>query len=184
MWNYTSFQMHADKALVERFGKYAKISGALFVALGLIGVFYPVFMTVAAVMLSAYLMLFAGLSSAWFTWASHRKDWAGWLKSLMLILVAVLMIFYPLNGAATLGLLLAIYFFVDAFAELGLAFAHRPEPVWWLWLLNGLFSLGLGVVFVAGWPMSSLYLVGLLVGFSLFFDGIALLGGGFFLDKK
>jgi len=183
MWNYASLQISANQALVDRFRKYAKISGGIFILLGLVGIFFPTFMTMTAVALVSYLMLFAGVSSAWFTWTSHRKDWAGWLKSLMLILVAALMIFYPLNGAATLGMLLAVYFFVDAFAEFGLAFSQRPNTVWLLWLLNGIISLGLGVIFVVGWPFNSLYLVGLFVGISLFFDGVALLSGGIFLDK-
>jgi uncharacterized membrane protein HdeD (DUF308 family) len=36
----------------------------------------------------------------------------------------------------------------------------------------------MAIFFIVGWPFSSLYLVGLLVGFSLFFDGLALLMGG------
>ena len=183
MWNYTSLQISANKALVDRFKKYAKISGIVFIILGLVGIFYPTFMTMTAVALVSYLMLFAGVSSAWFTWSSRRNDWAGWLKSFMLILVGALMIFFPLNGAATLGMLLAVYFFVEAYAEFALAFSQRPNTVWWLWLLNGIISFVLGMIFVLGWPFNSLYLVGLFVGISLFFDGVALLSGSIFLDK-
>jgi len=43
--------------------------------------------------------------------------------------------------------------------------------------------LALGTIFVVGWPFSSLFMVGLLVGISLMFDGIALLMGGKFLDS-
>jgi len=183
MWNYTSFQITAPRELFDHFKKYAKISGITFMVLGLIGILFPTFMTITTVLLVAYLMLFAGVSSAWFTWTSHRRDWAGWLKSLMLIFVAMVMIFYPINGAATLGLLLATYFFVDAFAELGLAFAQRPQAAWWLWLLNGMISLVLGVVFILGWPINSLYLVGMFVGISLFFDGVALFSGSRYVEK-
>ena len=183
MWNYTSFQISANKGLVDHFKKYAKISGVIFIILGLIGIFFPAFMTITAVLLVSYLMLFAGVSSAWFTWTTHRRDWTGWLKSLILIFVSMLMIFYPLNGAATLGMLLSVYFFVNAFAEFGLAFSQRPQSIWWLWLINAVISLGLGLIFLIGWPFTSLYLVGVFVGFSLFFDGIALLSSGMFLDK-
>ncbi|WP_221899616.1 hypothetical protein [Bathymodiolus platifrons methanotrophic gill symbiont] len=42
-------------------------------------------------------------------------------------------------------------------------------------LLNGLLSLLLGVIVLVGWPLSSAWLVGLLIGISFLFDGIALL---------
>ncbi len=186
MWNWNthiSTGMNINKSLVASFKKYAKISGTAFILLGAAGIFFPTFMTMTTLAFVSYLMLFAGFFAGWMTWTSNRHDWAGWLKSVLLIMVAIFMIFYPMQGAATLGLLMAIYFFMDAFAEFGLAFGLRPQNVWWLWLLNAITSFVLGVIFVAGWPFSSLYLVGLFIGISLFFDGIALLSGGIFLDK-
>ena len=186
MWNWNTHltaEMNLNKNLVASFKKYAKISGTIFILLGVAGIFFPTFMTMTTLAFVAYLMLFAGFFSGWMTWTSNRHDWAGWLKSILLIMVAIFMIFYPMQGVATLGLLLSIYFFMDAFAEFGLAFSLRPQKVWILWLLNAITSLALGVIFIVGWPFSSLYLVGLFVGISLFFDGIALLSGGIFLDE-
>ncbi len=186
MWNWNthiSAEMTINKNLVARFKKYAKISGTAFILLGAVGIFFPTFMTMTTLAFVSYLMLFAGFFAGWMTWTSNRHDWAGWLKSVLLVMVAIFMIFYPVQGAATLGMLFAIYFFMDAFAEFGLAFSLRPQKVWWLWLFNAITSFVLGVIFVAGWPFSSLYLVGLFVGISLFFDGIALLSGGIFLDE-
>ncbi len=177
MWNNLYLHIEGSDALIERFKKNARITGIIFVILGAIGIIFPTFLTMTTVLLVAYLMLFGGIVSGYMTWQTNPKDWAGWLKSLMLIFVALLMIFYPLNGAATLGMLLAVYFFVDAFAEFGLAFSQRPQTIWWLWLINGIISLGLGILFLANWPFSSLYLVGLYVGISLLFDGVALLSG-------
>jgi len=97
------------------------------------------------------------------------------------------MLFYPMQGVATLGLVFAIYFFMDAFAGFGLAYSLREDKHWWLWLINAITSFVLGVLFVMGWPLSSLWLVGLFIGISLLFDGLALLVGGAYLediDKK
>ena len=186
MWNWNTHltaEMNLNKNLVASFKKYAKISGTIFILLGAAGIFFPTFMTMTTLAFVSYLMLFAGFFAGWMTWTSNRHDWAGWLKSVLLIMVAIFMIFYPMQGVATLGLLLAIYFFMDAFAEFGLAFSLRPQKVWILWLLNAITSLALGVIFIVGWPFSSLYLVGLFVGISLFFDGVALLTGGVLLDE-
>ncbi len=186
MWNWNNnlnAEMNINKNLVDNFKKYATVSGIMFIIMGLIGILYPVIMTYSSLVFIAYLMLLAGIFSGWLTWKSNREDWAGWLKSFMLIIVAVLLLLYPLSGAAALGLLFAVYFFTDAFAGFGLAFSLRPQKIWLFWLFNAITSLVLGVLFLINWPTSSLYLIGLLVGISLLFDGIALLSGGALVDK-
>ncbi len=185
MWNWNnniSPEMNVNKNIVDNFKKYSKIGGSFLIVIGLLGVFFPTFMSLSTLAFAAYLMLFAGFFTGWMTWVSNKKDWAGWLKSFVLILVAMLMLFYPLQGIAALGLLFSIYFFTDAFASFGLAFSLKPQKIWWVWLVNAVTSLVLGVIFVLGWPMSSVFLVGLFVGISLFFDGLALLMGGVFVE--
>ncbi len=183
MWNSNlSPEININRNLVNRFKKYATISGILFILLGLAGMIFPVFATFTTVIFVAYLMLVAGLSSAWLTWTSNKEDWAGWLKSTLLVLVALMMLFYPRDGVAALGMLFAIYFFIDAFAGFGLAFSLRPKKIWWLWLVNAVTSLALGTIFIIGWPFSSVYMIGIFVGVSLLFDGLALLMGGSYAE--
>lgn len=186
MWKWNenlNIEMNINKNLVDSFKKYSKIGGTLFIILGIIGIVFPIVMSLTTLAFVSYLMIAAGLFSGWLTWQSNKEDWAGWLKSFILVLTGVFMIIYPTLGIATLGLLFAIYFFMDAFASFGLAYSLKPQKIWWLWLFNAITSLILGILFVIGWPFSSIYLVGLLVGVSLFFDGIALLTGGMMVDK-
>jgi uncharacterized membrane protein HdeD (DUF308 family) len=183
MWNNSTLQIEINRSIVSNLKKYAKISGILFIILGTLGIFFPTFMSISAVVLVSYLMLFAGISSGIFTWMSNKKDWAGWLKSFLLVGASLIMLFYPMQGVATSGLVFAIYFFMDAFAGFGLAFSLKDDKHWWLWLINAITSLILGVLFIIGWPMSSLFLVGIFVGISLLFDGIALLVGGSYLEE-
>jgi len=186
MWKWNdqlSAEININKNLVDNFKKYSKISGTLFMLVGLVGIIFPTFMSFTALSFVAYLMLFAGAFSGWLTWQSNKNDWAGWLKSFLLVVTSLFMIFYPMEGIAALGILFAIYFFMDAFAGFGLAFSLKPQQVWWIWFLNAITSLALGIIFVIGWPFSSLYMVGLFVGISLLFDGIALLMGGKFLEN-
>jgi len=174
-------QIEGEKELLDTLKKHAKVAGVIFILLGLVGIFFPVFMTMATVVFVSWLMLFAGISSGYFTYMSNKRNWWGWIKSLILIVISLYMLFVPMGGVATLGMLLAIYFFTDAFAGFGLASSIYPQKGWWVWGFNALLSLVIGIIFVMGWPFSSLYLVGLLVGFSLFFDGLALLMGISFL---
>jgi len=186
MWKWNenlNLEMNINKNLVDSFKKYSKIGGVLFIILGAIGIAFPMVMSLTTLAFVSYLMIIAGFFSGWLTWQSNKEDWAGWLKSFILVLTGLFMILNPEIGVATLGILFAIYFFMDAFAGFGLAFSLRPQKIWWLWLFNAITSLILGVLFVVGWPFSSMFLVGLLVGISLFFDGIALLTGGMVIDK-
>jgi len=178
MWNYP-----IEKSLLDKLGKYAKLAGVLFMILGVIGIVFPIFMTLATVAFVSWLLLFAGISAGYFTWLTDRDDWLGWLKSVVLVGVALFMLFYPMSGVGTVGLLLSIYFFMDAFAGFGMASTMHPNKGWWAWLINALLSFALGVLFVVNWPFSSLYLVGIFVGISLFFDGIALFFTGTLFHK-
>ena len=185
MWNWNSkvnAEININQNLIDNFKKYAKISGSVFVLLGLAGIIFPEFMSLTTLAFVTYLMLFAGFFAAWLTYTSNKEDWAGWLKSVLLIGTSLLLMFYPVQGVATLGLLFSFYFLMDAFSSFGLAFSLKPQKVWVFWLINAISSLILGVLFIIGWPLSSLYLVGLFVGISLLFDGIALLAGGKFID--
>ncbi len=173
MWSYPK-----EKDVFEKFGKYAKIAGVIFIILGLIGIIFPVYMTLATEVFVSWIMLLAGMAAGYFTWITDKHSWLGWLKSFILVGVALLMLIYPMSGVATIGLLLAIYFFMDAFAGFGLAFSTHPKKGWLLWLFNALLSLALGVFFLINWPFSSMYLIGIFVGISLFFDGFILLVGG------
>jgi uncharacterized membrane protein HdeD (DUF308 family) len=185
MWKWhksLNLETNINKNLVDNFKKHAKMSGTIFIVLGAVGIIFPGLMSLTTVLFVGYLMLFAGVSAGIMTYKSNREDWMGWLKSFILVLSSLFILFYPVQGAAALGLVFAIYFFTDAFASFSLAFSLKPQKVWLVWLFNAIASLALGVLFVIGWPMSSLLLIGILVGISLLFDGIALIFGGAFVE--
>lgn len=172
-----------DEETKKRVSKNFKITGIVLMLLGIGGILFPGIMSLATLFFVAWMMLFGGLMTGYFTWMSDRSDWLGWLKTFILVATALLLIFKPMPGIAAVGLLLAIYFLFDSFGNMAIAFTMKPAKGWWLWLLNGMFSLLLAVIFLVGWPFSSLYLVGLFVGISLFIDGIVLITLGSYLKK-
>lgn len=157
----------------KAFSKHAKIVGVVLMLLGVAGIIFPQIISVVVVILVAWLLLIAGLVSGLFTLLLNARSWLGWLKSGILFFMGAFLIFYPLPGVATLGLVFAIYFFVDGFSGLSLALNLRPNRGWWIWLANGILSIGLGIVFLWHWPFSAGWLVGLFIGISLLFDGLS-----------
>jgi len=112
MWNTPK-----DVLMLNKFGKYAKVAGILFMLLGLVGILFPMVTSLVTVVFVASLLFFGGVIAGYFTYMTDRSNVLGWLKSILLIGVSFYMIYYPLGGVATLGLLLSIYFFMDAFTS-------------------------------------------------------------------
>ncbi|NPA28355.1 MAG: hypothetical protein GXN91_04875 [Epsilonproteobacteria bacterium] len=164
-----------NKEMLKNFEKYSKVYGIFFIILGTLGIIFPVFMSFTTAYFVAWLLLFSGIFIGVHTYQTNKKDWLGWLKSILFVVTAILTFLNPLPGVAALGIILAAYLLVDAILSFSLAWKQKGEKGWWLIALNGLLSLILSFIFIWKWPFSSLYLVGLYVGISLFFDGIILL---------
>ncbi len=164
-----------DKDLVEKFEKYSKVAGIIFLLLGAMGIVFPVIMSLATSIFFGWLLILSAFLSAYHTYNTDKKDWLGWLKAFIFFVTGALIVINPLPGVAALGIIFAVYFFMDSFASFALAFDTKPKKGWWLALLNGVLSIVLAIVFLMNWPFSSLWLVGLFVGISLVFDGAVLL---------
>ena len=160
---------------LQDFGRYSAIAGGLLLILGLVGMFLPEFMSLEATLLFSSLLLIGGGFWLIHTFKVHSKEWAEWLKPVLLLITGGLMLAYPMTGIATIGLLLATYLLIDAYGSFLLAYSVRNKKGWVWMAFNGVVSLVLASFFLLGWPASSLWLVGLYISISLFFDGIALL---------
>jgi uncharacterized membrane protein HdeD (DUF308 family) len=168
---------------LEVFKKNAKTVGVIMMILGFLGALFPVAASLSTVLFVSWLLLFSGFLVGYFTYKSDAGDWRGWLKATIFFGVGIYMLVSPIGGIATLGLLFSIYFFMDAFSGFTLAVSFYPNKGWGIWTINAVLSLVMAMIFVIGWPHTSIILIGLLVGFSLFFDGLALLMGANILSK-
>ncbi len=172
-----------DKELLKNFEKHSKIAGVIFLLLGLLGIFFPIVMSFTAAYFVAFLFIFSGLTIGYHTYQTDKKDWLGWLKAFIYLLTGILVTIFPAPGVAALGIILAVYFFMDGFASFALSAQMKGEKYNWLVILNGILSIILGVIFLINWPFGSLVLVGLFVGISMFFDGIILLSMSSYIKK-
>ncbi len=161
----------------ELFRKNAKTVGVILMVLGFLGAMFPVAASVTTLLFVSWLLILVGVVTGYFTYVTDASDWRGWLKTLIFLGVGIYMLVSPAAGIATLGLLFSIYFFMDAFSGFMLASSFYPNKGWGIWAINAVLSLLMAMIFVIGWPHTSIMLIGLLVGFSLFFDGLALVMG-------
>ena len=159
----------------QRTRKHTLIAGGLLAVIGLAGIFLPQVMSLTISLLIGWVLTLAGAVTGYQVWHNFSHNWQNWLKPLLLLMAGLLVIFNPTAGAAALGLLLAAMLLLDSYANFTLAFTLKPLAGWGWMLFNGAVTLLLSVLIIAGWPSSSLIVIGVIVGASLFFDGLTLL---------
>jgi uncharacterized membrane protein HdeD (DUF308 family) len=159
--------------------------GVVYVIAGLVALGSVVFATVVTVFVVGIMMLVAGIAEV--INAFQIKTWGRfllWLLLGVLYIVAGFVTFEnPLLAAAFLTLLLGFSLIASGIMRLVLAFSMKQGTPW-LWVaLSGLITLLLGLVIVAHWPVSGLYILGLFLGIDLVFAGVGWIGVGFGLRR-
>ena len=159
----------------QQLHKSFRITGILLLLIGSISILLPQLITAVLSLFIGSVLILAGLAVAYGTWIGYRSSGLVWLKPFVLIIIGLLIAFNPAIVAAALGILLVIYFLLTGFASISFALDLRPLGGWGWMMLNGVLSITLAIIFLAGWPFSSAALIGILVGISFVFDGISLL---------
>lgn len=153
------------------------VLGAISVALGLVAIIFPFIAALATNLLVGSVMAAAGLVSI--THAVKLRGAEGWgvelLGGILALAIGLLLLLFPLPGILSLGLLLVAFFFTQGAVRLVTALRHRQEPGW-AWLLGvALLEILLGIVVLTGFPGSAIWLLGVLLGVDLLFNGVGLI---------
>jgi uncharacterized membrane protein HdeD (DUF308 family) len=156
------------------------VLGILTVILGVLAMMAPLLTGVTVALMLGFLLIAAGIMRTIFAFKalSWGKGILAFVLGLLTLLVGLYMVFRPGAALATLTLVLAAYFFVDGIFEIFEAFDLKPLKGWGWMLFGGIVSIILGIMIWRGWPASSMWLVGILVGIKLIFAGWAMVGIG------
>jgi uncharacterized membrane protein HdeD (DUF308 family) len=159
--------------------------GIVYVIAGVIALSSVVFATKVTVFVVGIMMLISGVAEV--INAFQFKSWGRFLVWLLLgalYIVAGLLTFEnPLLAAAILTFLLGIALVVSGVMRLILAFSMREGMSWTSVVLSGLVTLLLGVIILVHWPVSSLFVLGVLLGVDLVIIGIGWIFVGFGLRR-
>jgi uncharacterized membrane protein HdeD (DUF308 family) len=147
----------------------------LMIVAGVLAMVVPVAAGIAVTILIGWLLIFSGIAHLVFGW--QTRSTGGLLLEVLLgiIYTAVggYLLFNPVAGLVSLTLALAIYLFAEGILEFILAFRLRPLPgSGWLFV-DGIVTIILGVMILRAWPSNTVWAVGILVGVSMLFSGIA-----------
>jgi uncharacterized membrane protein HdeD (DUF308 family) len=109
-------------------------------------------------------------------------SWSGfffWLLSGLLYAIAGFIAFTnPLLAAMVLTLILAVSLLVSGVSRIVGGFRIRPESGWAWIVASGVATAIVGLLLTIGWPLNTLWLLGLVLGLDLIFQGVASIAFG------
>lgn len=104
------------------------------------------------------------------------------LAGLLALVVGALLLYRPLAGMASLTLLVACYMFASGLFRGITAIADRYRG--WGWdIVYGIIAVLLGAYVVASWPISSLWVLGTVVGVEIVVRGFALVAASWLMRE-
>ena len=150
--------------------------GMVSLLLGTIGIGMDVLMTVVSVQFFGILLLIGG--GVQLVNAFQCKGWKGMLWQIVIALLYLaaggVCLTDPLGASGILTLGVAGILIAIGVARVLMALQHKGHKGW-LWILAaGLLAMVLGIMIVAQWPSSALWVIGLFVSIELIFNGWAL----------
>jgi uncharacterized membrane protein HdeD (DUF308 family) len=164
----------AASILSVAFIKNTKTVGIAMIIIGFLSVLLPNLMGMAINVFVGMAFLLASLALAFNAWHDKSQNMSLWLKPFILAALAIIIFTRPGIILGALGLLIAIYFLISGFSSILLSFELQSSAKL-ISLLNGFITFVLGVIVLTNWPFSSAWIIGLIIGITFIFDGIALL---------
>jgi uncharacterized membrane protein HdeD (DUF308 family) len=153
--------------------------GIILVLLGALAVIIPPIATLAVEIIVGWLFLASGIVGLATTYMMRAAPGFWWsLFSAVLALAAgIALIGWPTSGVMSLTLLLIVFFIMEGVATIMYALEHRAETSgrWALMLLSGIVDLVLAAIIYAGLPGTAAWAIGLLVGINMLFGGSAII---------
>lgn len=155
--------------------------GIIVLILGMLAIAMPFITGVGVTLLIGIILIAAGVAELVYVFKSKSfgEGFFRFLFGLVAILAGLSLVSQPDAGLATITLFLAVWFFVDGIITLIQGFRWRPFEGWGWMVFSGIVSIVLGVMIWRQFPVSAVWLVGVLVGIRLIFAGwtMIMLGG-------
>lgn len=150
--------------------------GILLTILGIFAVGATYFTTMLTMAIIGILLLIAGglllIESFSLHWGKWNEFFSHFLMAIIYIIAGATLYEQPIIGSITLTFILGVAYVIIGLIRTIYAFSNKHSRWGWT-LLNGLITLLLGILILASWPSSSLWVIGLFVGIDLIFAGWA-----------
>jgi uncharacterized membrane protein HdeD (DUF308 family) len=173
MGDVQTLSVAIPQELAQYWGWFLALGIAL-LALGVAAVARAFTATIVSMLFFGWLLVIAAAIEI--VQAVMVGHWSGFFHHLMAAIlfgvIGVLLVARPLISAEALTLVMGVFFLIGGLFELvGSAII---SPAGWGWqALDGIITIALGVLVLAQWPASGLWVIGLFIGIDLIFYGAA-----------
>lgn len=152
--------------------------GILYILLGLIGMGMLVTLTLVSVLFLGFLLLVGGGAQLLETFKC--TGWRGVLGHVAIgalyIVAGITVIADPVMASKIITVILAATLVAVGLMRIIMAFQVRTEPGWAWAAVAGVFTIGLGFVIMAEWPLSGLFVIGLFIAVEMLIQGFTYVG--------
>jgi len=182
MANIASTDFGSRQSLAPLHAKWGWIValGIVYLVAGVIALGSVVAATVASVLVVGVMMFIAGVAEVIHSF--QIKTWGRFLFWLILGVLYIIAGFVawdnPLLTAVWLTLFLGAALVASGIVRIFLGFNMRAGSPWGWVVTSGLITLVLGLIILAHWPFSSVYVLGIFLGVDLVFAGASWIGLG------
>ncbi|MBS7539789.1 HdeD family acid-resistance protein [Ancylobacter lacus] len=171
-------------ALHAKWGWFVAL-GIVMIVAGMIVLGNEVLGTVLSVVTLGVFLLASGIAQIIHSF--QVKAWGAFsfwlLDGLLYVAAGAIAIYNPVLAAGVLTLILGVSLLVAGGFRLAAGFSARHTAGWGWIIASSLATLLLGALIVLGWPVNSLWVLGLLLGIDLVFNGVAVLMLGLRLKR-
>lgn len=149
------------------------ITGILTVLLGFSAILLPIIATLTIQAILSAVLIIACITHLMHAFQSphSKKSFTRFIAGIVYGVTGGILLFFPLTGALTLTILLAILFMTVGVVKVSHSLLLKPLPGWGWVMLNGIFSILLGFVIWFALPNAAGWAIGLIVGVELLFSG-------------
>jgi uncharacterized membrane protein HdeD (DUF308 family) len=166
----------AMRDTVKRYSTWYLLEGILLMIAGLVALIYPHVASVTLVFLLGWILIISGVLQG--IGLIGAKDvphfWLQLISAVLAIVIGVLLLRNPNAGLLVMTVLLIVFFLVEGVSKIIFALNIRPFAGWVWVLLSGVVGILLGAYLWASMPVSSEWVLGVLLGIQLLVEGAAL----------
>jgi uncharacterized membrane protein HdeD (DUF308 family) len=154
--------------------RWVTILGAVMIVAGFLAVIAPGPAALAATIFFGAMFFVGGVAEVAHAVATRSETGFGWklVSGIAMLVLGALFAIFPLAGIATLALLIGGLLLAHGVGSVMVAMKWKPRRGWGWILFDGVLSIVLAILIAAGWPASSIPIIGLLAGFSLISAGV------------
>ena len=166
----------AMRETVKKYSLWYLLQGVLMIVAGILALVYPLVASVAMVFLLGWILIISGVLQGIGLIGARDVPhyWLQLISVVLAIVIGVLLLNQPESGLLVMTVLLIVFFMVEGISKIIFALTIRPFPNWGWVLASGLVGIVLAVYLWANMPITSEWVLGILLGIMLVSEGAAL----------